>query len=90
MLIHFRFSALVVVAALCLTAGCSSPDAGQTEVKFDPVKNAQAEQKSVEDVMNNPHIPEAQKQMIRSRIQNKGSMGEAAAKSGAGKAPAGQ
>ena len=71
MTLRTRSAALASLAILCLVGtGCSSGDTGQTNVKFDPAQSQRDNQKRIQEIQNDPKIPESQKRMIIGRMQS--------------------
>ncbi|MDX1931761.1 MAG: hypothetical protein SFU56_04075 [Capsulimonadales bacterium] len=66
-MMSIRWQTAFVVALLLLGAGCANQDQG-TVVKYDPQKSKELDQKKIDEIKNNPKIPEAQKQQILSRM----------------------
>lgn len=80
-------TAMMCLAALCvvLVSGCSK-DTGETNVKYDPAASAAESQRRAQESLNDPRIPEAQKRMIRARMQQQPALG-AAGRTSASAAP---
>ena len=77
-----RTSLLAAAIAICLVAGCTSKDTGQTEVKFDAAAAAQNNEAKIKEVQDNPNIPEHQKQQIIDRIRSAPAVSEGAKATG--------
>ena len=78
----------ILVAGMLALAllGCGKGDTGETGVPPpDPAQSAADAQKQMQEIQNNPNIPQAQKDAIIGRMKSQGALGEAGKATAPGK-----